>query len=106
MKRGEVYWVNFNPSIEEEIQKVRPAIIVSNNSANRYLNRVQVVPLTSNTNKVYPGEVLVTVDGKTGKALANQLSTVSKMRLRTHFDTLNKSDLIKVEQAIKIQLSL
>lgn len=44
MKRGEVWWVNFNPSIGGEITKRRPAVIVSNDIANRYLNRIQVVP--------------------------------------------------------------
>ena len=44
MNRGEVWWVNFDPSIGGEIQKRRPAIIVSNDVANRHLNRVQVVP--------------------------------------------------------------
>jgi len=59
MRRGEVWWVNFDPSIGGEIQKKRPAVIISNDASNNSLNRVQVVPLSSKTEKVYASEVLV-----------------------------------------------
>ena len=55
-RRGEVWWVAFDPSVGGEMQKTRPAIIVSNNGANMALNRLVVVPLTSQTAKVYAGQ--------------------------------------------------
>jgi mRNA interferase MazF len=59
MLRGEVYWVRFDPAEGGEIKKTRPAIVVSNDTSNKILNRVQVVPVTSRTDRVYPGESLV-----------------------------------------------
>jgi len=73
MKRGEVWWIEFDPSVGSEIRKTRPAVIISNDSANRHLARVVVIPLTSNVERVYPGETLVTLGQTTGKAMADQL---------------------------------
>jgi len=106
MKRGDVWWVNFNPSIGGEIQKVRPAIIVSNDAANKFLNRIQVVPVTSKTQKVFPSEALVTVGGKKVKAVADQINTASKLRFTKKIGELSTDDLRKVETAIKVQLDL
>jgi mRNA interferase MazF len=106
MKRGEVWWVNFDPSVGGEIRKKRPAIIISNDAANKYLNRIQVVPVTSNTEHQYPGEAYITVAGKKGKAMADQIATVSKLRLSKRIGVLSATDIKKVAEAIKVQLDL
>ena len=106
MQRGEVWWVNFDPSVGGEIKKQRPAVIVSNNVANKFLNRVQVVLLTSNIDKLYPSEAYVMVHGIQHKALANQLTTVSKNRLSNRMGRLSQEDMGQLERAIKIQLDL
>lgn len=106
MKRREVWWVNFDPSVGGEIKKKRPAVIVSNDASNRFLNRVQVVPLTSKMDKLYPSEAAVVFEGKESKAMADQLATVSKERLFKRAGILSQEDMRKVEGAIKVQLDM
>lgn len=106
MRRGEVWWVNFDPSVGGEVKKRRPAVIISNNASNRFLNRVQVVPLTSKTDRLYPSEAVVVFDGKESKAMVDQLATVSKVRLSLRAGTLSLKDMCKIEEVIKIQLDM
>ena len=106
MKRSEVWWVNFDPSTGGEIRKKRPAVIVSNDASNKFLNRVQVIPLTSKTDRIYPSEAIVMFGGKESKAMADQLATVSKLRLFKRAGALSEEDMQKVAEAIKIQLEI
>src|SRR4030042_1999669 len=103
MKRREVWWVNFDPSVGGEIKKKRPAVIISNDASNKFLNRVQVVPLSSKTERIYPSEAVVVFQGEERKAMADQLATVSKARLFRRGDILSQEDMRKIEEATKIQ---
>jgi mRNA interferase MazF len=105
-RRGEVWWVSFDPSIGGEIRKTRPAVVLSNNAANAALNRVIVVPLTSHTEKLYPGEALVMLNSAHSKAKADQIATASKQRLLNKAGNLSSADLAAVEKAVLFQLGI
>jgi len=106
MRRGEIWWVCYDPLQGTEIQKTRPSVIVSADDSNDILSRVQVVPVTSNTKKFYPSESPVIVGGKKGKAMANQLRTVDKFRLKSRIGKLSEREMADIEKAIKTQLEL
>lgn len=98
--------MNFDPSLGGETQKTRPAVIVSNNLSNRNMNRLQVVPLTSRIDRVYSCEALVVLNNDVRKAMADQISTVSKLRFGGKLGALSESDLRLIDGAIRIQLGL
>lgn len=106
MKRGEVWWVEFDPSIGSEIRKTRPAIILSNDAANRNLARVVVIPMSSNVARLYPGEALVTVVGTQSKAMADQIMAADKVRLKSRVGVVSREEMERVEEAIKVHLGL
>lgn len=106
MKRGEVWWVEFDPAVGIEIRKTRPAVIVSNDAANRHTARVQVIPLSSNVERIYPSETVITLAGKKSKIMADQIMTADKLRLKAMLGKLNQADMRAVETVIKIQLGM
>ncbi len=106
MTRGDVYWVDFEPARGGEIRKRCPAVVVSNEDANRVLNRVQVVPLTRNIRRVYSSETLIDLEGRVSKAMAHQIRTIAKERIGDYVGSLTSRELRAVEAAIRYQLDM
>ncbi len=110
IKRGEVYWVSFDPAVGGEMKKMRPAVIVSNDINNMNSTTVTVLPLTSAVQKIYPFEVMIKA-GSCGnreacKAKADQIRTVDKARLRKAMGFLPQFLMPEIDRAIRLPLSL
>jgi len=105
-KRGQIWWANFDPSIGQEIKKQRPAVIISNNLSKKYLNGYQVVPISSQTGKLYPSETIVMINGEEGKAMADQITRVSEQRFVNKFGKVTSMELENIENVIRLQLDL
>jgi mRNA interferase MazF len=105
-RRGDVFWVALDPALGTEIRKTRPAVVVSNNSCNRYGSRVVVLPITSHVDSLYPGEALVRIKGRPARALGDQIRSLDKARLRSRIGTLSTEDLAAVEEALLITLGI
>jgi len=115
MRRGDVYLVDFEPSADADSNKVRPAVLVSNNAANSVVERngrgvLTVVPLTSNTAHVYPFQILIS-SGEGGlavesKAQAEQIRAVDYRRLSRRLGELSIATVRRLDEAIRRHLAL
>jgi len=106
-KRGEIYLVNFDPTTGSEIKKTRPALILQNDTANRWSPITIVAAITSHVEEqLYPTEVLLKApEGRLetdSVVLLNQIRSIDKRRLVKRLGALKPETMTRVEQAILI----
>lgn len=109
-KRGEVYYVAFDPTIGVEIRKTRPALIIQNDVGNTHSQATIVAAITSTAREAFPYEVaLPGGEGglpKDSLILLNQVRTIDKRRLRRKLGMVSSVTMRNVDSAIAISLGL
>src|ERR1700687_3851734 len=101
-KRGDIYWIQLDPTIGTEVQKTRPCLILSNNSQNKKGIRVITAPITSQVKSIYPFEAKVLIKGRECKVLLDQIRALDKQRIASKIDSIDLQTMIQVEDALKV----
>lgn len=105
-KRGEIYWVKLDPTLGTEIKKTRPALIVSNDAGNKSSCRVIVAPITATLKTLHLFQVKIEIKSNVCKVLLNQVRAIDKIRMGKYISTLDEETMNKVDNALKIALSI
>lgn len=109
-KRGEIYLVCLDPTVGSEINKTRPALIISNDINNRIAQTITVIPITSSREKIYPFETLLSPQEsglpKNSKVKCNQIRTIDKKRLVKPLGKVSLKKLKEIENSLLIHLGI
>ncbi len=105
-RRGEIWWVNLDPTVGSEINKTRPCVVISNSVVNQHRRTVVVIPLSSSPRAAPPVMVSVTCSGQPAVAVIDQVRAVAKERLVRHVENLSAQHLQSVENALREILEL
>lgn len=106
MRRGDIYWVNLDPTVDSEIRKKRPCVLISATPIMRARKTVVVVPLSSSPEAIPPLTVAVRSLGKTAVAVCDQMRTIDKQRLVEKAGVLGLEDIMAIEDSMKQVLCL
>lgn len=106
MIRGDIYWVDLNPTVGSEINKLRPCVLVGATSINQARRTVLVVPLSTAAKARPPITVDVSCLNRKVIAVCDQLRSVDKARFKNHAGTLSRKDLEKLDSALQQVLCL
>lgn len=106
MKRGDIYWVNLNPSTGSEIRKRRPCVLIGATPVNEARRTVVVIPLSSVGKPRPPLAVPVTCLGRKAVAVCDQIRAVDKSRLLEKAEEISRDDLAEIEKGLRQVLVL
>lgn len=100
VEQFDVYWVDLNPTVGAEMQKIRPCVVVSPKELNRYLATVIIIPITSAIHG-YPFRVVCQIDGRNGEIVTDQIRTVDKSRLKKRIATLAPDEQAELQDVLR-----
>ena len=110
IKRGEIYLVNFDPTVGAEAKKTRPAVVVSNDINNAFSPIVSISPITSNVSRIYSFEVELPADAgglpQKSKVMVNQTRAVDKIRLFKRLGILPEEIMDGMDNALRLHYDL
>lgn len=107
IRRGDIFWVDFDPSKATEIKKKRPALVCSHDVLNENSSRIIVAPLTSNLKKLYSFEYAIKHNSLLeGKVMLDQMRSIDKSRLGKKIDTLSLKEMQEIDLIIKFVLGI
>ena len=100
VKQFEIYWVDLNPTIGAEMQKVRPCVVVSPKELNDHLDTVIIIPVTSSVHG-YPYRVGCHIMGRNGEIATDQIRTVDKRRLKKRICALTADETASLQDVLQ-----
>ena len=103
VKQYEVYWIDLNPTIGAEMQKIRPGVVVSPDELNAHLDTIIIIPITSSIHG-YPYRVRCNLMGRDGEIATDQIRTIDKRRLKKKISKIGESEKIKLQQVLQLML--
>ena len=110
IKQGDVFWVNFDPSVGSEVRKIRSAVVVSNDINNEHSPIISIAPVTSSVTRIYSFEVEIPA-GTSGlssrsKIMVNQTRAIDKARLTEFIGSLPDALMAQVKAALKLHYDI
>ena len=105
-RKGDVFWVNLDPTIGTEVKKTRPAVILSNDAQKRAGQRLLAAPVTSSVRRIYSFEAQITLGNKKSKAMLDQVRCLDQSRLRGFIKTVTREEMKATEKASRVAFDL